>query len=47
MSVLQGSGSGSGIGGKRYSLKVPFLNAWKDLVVGEVEAVFVLPEGAQ
>ena len=28
-------------------LGVPFVNAWKDLVYGDVEVVVILPEGAK
>lgn len=33
--------------GGRKVLGVPFLTAWKDLVVDDVEVMVVLPEGAR
>jgi hypothetical protein len=33
--------------GDELVLGVPFVNAWKDLVYGDVEVVVILPEGAK
>ena len=33
--------------GEQMVLGVPFVNAWKDLVYGDVEVVVILPEGAK
>jgi oligosaccharyltransferase complex subunit alpha (ribophorin I) len=33
--------------GEELVLGVPFVNAWKDLVYGDVEVVVILPEGAK
>lgn len=43
---LDGSGSGSGKVGE-VLLGVPFVNAWKDLVYGDVEVRVILPEGVK